>query len=84
MRVQRFQAGDVVRDIYGTSVLILEVHKDPHPAHFSHCSGVSSRYTVRTLDRQNDTRWDWQLLHLNPCNTFSAALASQKADTPAA
>lgn len=84
MRVQRFHAGDVVRDMDGTVVILLEAFRDPHPVEFSHCGGVSARYTVRLPDQTSSTRWDWQLSHLNPCNTFSAALASLKAATQAA
>lgn len=85
MRVQRFTPGDVVRDLQGDVVTVLEAFQDPHPPEFSHCGGVSARYTVRTLNCQNDVRWDWQLLHTNPCNTFSASAASLKTEpTPKA
>lgn len=84
MRAQRFHPGDVVRDREGNVVTILEAFQDPHPAEFAHCGGVSARYTVRLPNLSNDVRWDWQLIHLNPCNTFSAASASLKAATQAA
>ena len=78
MRVQRFEPGDVVFDLDGVEVCILEASQDPHPADFSHCAGVSARYTVRLPSRSNATRWDWQLVHPSTCNTFSARLASMK------
>jgi hypothetical protein len=60
MRTQTYQAGDVVTDLDGLVCVILEVHLDPEDPRFSHCGGVSARYTVRLLDQSTSTRWDWQ------------------------
>jgi len=61
MRIQRFHAGDVVRDRDGIVVTIFEVFQDPHPPEFSHCVGTSARYSVRLLNQTLEVRWDWQL-----------------------
>jgi len=65
-RVQRFKVGDKVRisaiDDNSISREVLEVHLDPHPTQFAHCSGNSARYVISSeLFKDGATVWDYQL-----------------------